>query len=154
MPADVMACADALQRLAQEAQGTDTPVQRVAVVGDLTSDLLARAVACAIAQEDELPLLYAAPYGVMQQVCLDPGSALHAFRPDLVCWYLTGGRPWQHCRSTPPLSRLTLKSMPRCAVSKRYGTPWRYGAIPSSSTPWSLPRSNRGARPSAGLRRA
>ena len=83
-PADVMACADALQRLAQEAQGTDTPVQRVAVVGDLTSDLLARAVACAIAQEDELPLLYAAPYGVMQQVCLDPGSALHAFRPDLV----------------------------------------------------------------------
>ena len=83
-PADVMACADALQRLAQEAQGTDTPVQRVAVVGDLTSDLLARAVACAIAQEDGLPLLYTAPYGVMQQVCLDPGSALHAFRPDLV----------------------------------------------------------------------
>ena len=77
-PADVMACADQLQHLAQEAQSAGTSVQRVAVVGDLTSDLLARAVACAIAQEGVLPLLYAAPYGVMQQECLDPDSALHA----------------------------------------------------------------------------
>ncbi|MBX3657856.1 MAG: HAD-IIIC family phosphatase [Ramlibacter sp.] len=83
-PADLFACAEALQRFAQEAAGSGAGVVRVAVAGDFTCDLLARAIACAMAQEGDVPLLHVAPFGVMQQECLNPASALHAFGPDLV----------------------------------------------------------------------
>lgn len=80
---DLAACAATLRLLAEEAVASGEPVRRVAVVGDLTSDLLGHAVACAIAMEGELPLIHCTPYGLLLQQCLDPGSDLHAFRPEL-----------------------------------------------------------------------
>ena len=82
--AELSACAEAIALLAHDAAASGAAVRRVAVVGDLTVQLLERAVACAIAQEGELPLLYSAPYGMAQQECLDPSSGLHAFCPELV----------------------------------------------------------------------
>jgi FkbH-like protein len=60
------------------------PVQRVAVLGALTTDLLARAVAVGVAQEGVFPVLYQAPFGAYVQEVLDPASGLQRFRPDLV----------------------------------------------------------------------
>ena len=81
--ADLAACAAELRTLALDAEARGEPVRRVAVAGDLTSDLLGHAMACAIAMEGDLPLVHCAPYGTLQQQCLDPGSELHAFRPEL-----------------------------------------------------------------------
>jgi FkbH-like protein len=61
-----------------------TKVQRVAVLGALTIDYLARAVACAMVQEGVFPVLYQAPFGSYVQEVLDSGSALHGFGPELV----------------------------------------------------------------------
>ncbi len=83
-PADLMACAQEIAALAQEAAQAGQPVARIAVAGDLNTDLLAHAIACAVAQEGELPLLHTAPYGTMQQACMDSGSSLHAFQPQTV----------------------------------------------------------------------
>jgi FkbH-like protein len=58
--------------------------QRIAVLGASTIDYLRRAVACAVLQEGVFPLLYQAPFGACAQEILDPGSALHAFGPELV----------------------------------------------------------------------
>ena len=60
------------------------PTQRIAVLGALTIDYLRRAVACAVLQEGVFPLVHQAPYGSYVQAVLDPGSALHAFAPELV----------------------------------------------------------------------
>lgn len=79
--ADLAACA---QAVARATASPDAPAVRVAVAGDLNIDLLAQAIACAIVLEDELPLIWTAPYGSMRQQCLDPGSSLHAFGPDVV----------------------------------------------------------------------
>lgn len=83
-PADLSACAQALAPLCVEANASGQPVRRIAVAGDLNIDLLGQAVACAVALEGELPLLHLAPYGAMQQECLDPGSGLHTFQPGVV----------------------------------------------------------------------
>lgn len=64
--------------------GAAADVQRIAVVGATTIDYLQRAIACAVAQEGLLPVIYQAPYGAFVQEVLDPASDLHAFRPDLV----------------------------------------------------------------------
>lgn len=77
---ELMACAADIAALAAEGGA----VRRVALAADLTPDLLRQAIACAIAQEGELALVHATPYGVMRQECLDGGSALHAFAPDVV----------------------------------------------------------------------
>jgi FkbH-like protein len=60
------------------------PTQRIAVLGAVTIDYLRRAVACGVLQEGVFPILYQAPYGSWVQEVLDLGSALHAFRPELV----------------------------------------------------------------------
>lgn len=57
------------------------PVQRIAVLGALNIDYLAWAIACAALQEGAAPVIYRCPYGAYVQEILDPGSALHAFRP-------------------------------------------------------------------------
>ena len=44
---------------------------------------LQRAMACAIALEGELAIFHVEPAGAMAPACLDPASALHAFRPDI-----------------------------------------------------------------------
>lgn len=75
--ADIVACSDAASRL------TGMPVQRIAVAGDVTVEMLAHAIRCAVIQEGVLPLLHCAPYGAMASEILDPGSALHAFGPEL-----------------------------------------------------------------------
>lgn len=79
--ADLATCAQAAARLAAS---PDAPAVRVAVAGDLNIDLLAQAIACAIVLEDEVPLIWTAPYSSMRQQCLDPGAALHAFGPEVV----------------------------------------------------------------------
>jgi FkbH-like protein len=61
-----------------------TPVQRIAILGALTIDYLARAVACCVVQEGVFPIVYQAPYGSYVQEILDPNSALHTFAPELV----------------------------------------------------------------------
>ena len=60
------------------------PTQRIAVLGAVTVDYLARAVACSVFQEGVFPILYQAPYGSYVQEVLDPGTALHDFGADLV----------------------------------------------------------------------
>jgi FkbH-like protein len=60
------------------------PTQRIAVLGSVTIDYLARAVACCVVQEGVFPVLYQAPFGSYVQEVLDAGSALHGFEPELV----------------------------------------------------------------------
>jgi FkbH-like protein len=60
------------------------PTQRIAVVGSLTTDLVAKAVICAVFREDVLPVVYGGLYGAYVQEVLDPASGLHAFKPDIV----------------------------------------------------------------------
>ncbi|HSV52318.1 MAG TPA: HAD-IIIC family phosphatase [Burkholderiaceae bacterium] len=83
-PADLSACAAGLEALARDAQQAGATVRRIAVAGDCNVQLLAQAVACAIAQEGELALVHAVPYDAATQECLDPHSPLHAFRPETV----------------------------------------------------------------------
>ena len=71
-------------RILKAAPPEGAPVQRVAVLGALTTDLLARAVAVGVAQEGMFPALYQAPFGAYVQEVLDPASGLRRFRPDLV----------------------------------------------------------------------
>ena len=59
-------------------------VQRIAILGSLTTDFIVRAVACALALEGVWPVVYQAPFGSLIQEALDPGSALHRFAPDCV----------------------------------------------------------------------
>ena len=60
------------------------PVQRVGIIGSETTDMIARAIACGLAQERHVPVVYQAPFGAYVQEALDPASGLHAFAPDLV----------------------------------------------------------------------
>jgi len=60
------------------------PVQRVAILGSVTIDYLARAVACGVLMEGTAPTLYQAPFGAYVQEILDPTSPLYGFAPDLV----------------------------------------------------------------------
>jgi FkbH-like protein len=60
-----------------------TKVQRIAVLGAVTIDYLARAVACSVVQEGVFPFVYQAPFGAYVQEVLDPGSGLHGFGPEL-----------------------------------------------------------------------
>ncbi len=80
---DVVACGDALAALGRTAAQAGENVVRVAVGGDVTVDFLQRAIACAIAQEGELALFHTEPAGAMTLACLEAGSALRAFRPDV-----------------------------------------------------------------------
>lgn len=88
--AEVSACASALTLLAhqqaarQELEHAGPPVRRIAIAGDCSVQLLGQAIICAIAQEGELAQIHAVPYDEIQQQCLEPNSALHAFRPDTV----------------------------------------------------------------------
>jgi FkbH-like protein len=97
-PADLAACAAAIASLAAQAHADSRPVRRIAVAGDSSVQLLAQAIACAIAQEGELALVHAVPCGEATAQCLDPNSALHAFRPELVVLV----PDWRE--ATPPLA--------------------------------------------------
>jgi FkbH-like protein len=57
---------------------------RIAVAGNGTTDLIARAAAVAAALEGAAPVLAQAPFGAWRQEALDAGSALHRFGPDVV----------------------------------------------------------------------
>jgi FkbH-like protein len=69
---------------AADAIPAGTPTQRIAVAGGITIDYLRRAVACGVAAEGVFPVTYQAPFGAYIQEILDPGSALHAFAPELI----------------------------------------------------------------------
>ena len=70
--------------LAATADPAATPKpQRVAVLGSVTLDYLARTVACAILAEGTAAAVYQAPFGAYVQQVLDPASPLHGFAPDL-----------------------------------------------------------------------
>jgi FkbH-like protein len=73
---------DAIAEYTASTPGTQT--QRIAVIGSATTDYLWRAVACGVAREGVLPVIYQAPFGSLVQEVLDPASGLHGFRPDLV----------------------------------------------------------------------
>ena len=72
-----------LSSAAQSPQGTNVPVQRVAILGATTTDYLAHAVACALAQEGVLALVYQAPFGSYIQEVLDHNSSLYHFQPSI-----------------------------------------------------------------------
>jgi FkbH-like protein len=57
---------------------------RIAVLGDLTIDLLVAAISYAVFQEGTLPTVYTAPFGSLVQEVIDPHSRLHRFKPDVV----------------------------------------------------------------------
>jgi FkbH-like protein len=81
--ADLSAIADKIGQLADAAHALDLPVQRIAILGGLTTDFIAGAVACAILQEGVFPIVHQAPYGAYVQEILDRGSGLHRFAPEL-----------------------------------------------------------------------
>lgn len=83
-PADLAACAASLAQLATQAPAGPTPARRIAIAGDSSVQLLAQAIACAVAQEGELAQVHTVPYEEATEQCLDPHSALHAFGPDIV----------------------------------------------------------------------
>jgi FkbH-like protein len=70
--------------LGNTARDISFPVQRIAVIGPLTTDYLVRAIACAVVQENALPVLYQAPFGSYVQEVLSKDSGLHRFSPELV----------------------------------------------------------------------
>ena len=41
-------------------------------------------MACGVLREGVFPIMYLAPFGAYVQEVLDPGSALHTFKPELV----------------------------------------------------------------------
>lgn len=67
----------------EAARAAGWPVQRIAVAGALTTDFIARAIACGVVMEGVFPLLHQAPFGAYMQEILDPSSALHRFAPDI-----------------------------------------------------------------------
>ena len=81
--AEIFEAGERIAAVATEAPA-DTPCQRIAVLGSLTTDFIARAISLAAVLEGALPLLYQAPYGSYVQEVLDPTSGLHKFKPDLV----------------------------------------------------------------------
>ena len=64
--------------------GGGWPVQRIAVAGALTTDFIARTIACAAVLEGVQPVVYEAPFGSYVQEILDPSSGLHRFDADVV----------------------------------------------------------------------
>ena len=59
-------------------------VQKLAIVGGLTTDFIAHAVACGMALEGVAPRIYQVPFGAWVQEIVDPASGLHAFQPQVV----------------------------------------------------------------------
>ncbi|MEI7711604.1 MAG: HAD-IIIC family phosphatase [Rhodospirillales bacterium] len=74
---------DRIEETGAEMVPVGTPTQRIAVLGATTIDYLRRAVACGVLREGVFPIVYQAPFGSYVQEVLDPGSALHAFKPEL-----------------------------------------------------------------------
>lgn len=83
-PAELAACAASIAQLCLQAPSDLLVVRRIAVAGDSSVQLLAQAIACAVAQEGELAQVLAIAYEELQEQCLAPNSALHAFGPDTV----------------------------------------------------------------------
>ena len=61
----------------------DMPIQRVVVLGSVTTDYLTRAITCGILIEGTAARIYQAPFGAYIQEILDPASPLHGFAPNL-----------------------------------------------------------------------
>src|SRR5471032_2804617 len=74
---DLSAVADRIGQLAGAAHALGLPVQRIAVLGSLTTDFIAGAIACAVLQEGVFPIIHQAPYGAYVQEILDQASGLH-----------------------------------------------------------------------------
>ena len=81
--ADIFEAGERIAALAAAAPA-GVPRQRIAILGALTTDFIARAIAVAAVQEGVLPVIYQAPHGSYVQEVLDPSAGLHRFRPDLV----------------------------------------------------------------------
>jgi FkbH-like protein len=75
---------------AGDAGTSGLPTRRIAVLGSVTTDYLARAIACGTLLEGCAPVVHQVPFGIYAQEILDSGSALHAFRPEVavvaLCW--------------------------------------------------------------------
>ncbi|MGI4800740.1 MAG: hypothetical protein ACRYG8_43310, partial [Janthinobacterium lividum] len=52
---------------------------RIGIIGSVTTDLLARAIALGASHEGAAPLIYQATFGTWRQEALDPDSALNRF---------------------------------------------------------------------------
>jgi FkbH-like protein len=79
-PAAIFAAGEAIAA----AGVADGPAQRIAILGALTTDYVAHAIACAVAREGVMPVVHQAPFGSYVQEILDPSSGVHKFDPDLV----------------------------------------------------------------------
>lgn len=84
--ADIMAAGEEIIALQDQAAELGLPVSRVAILGSLTTDLLVRALACAVVMEGVFPVIHQAPFGATAMIgeILDPASTLYRFRPDIV----------------------------------------------------------------------
>lgn len=63
---------------------SELPRRRVAIVGDLTMDFLASAIAAVVLRHRELPEIYIAPFGSFVAELLNPTSGLYQFKPQIV----------------------------------------------------------------------
>lgn len=66
------------------AETLPAPMLRIAIIGAVTTDLLARAIAVATIQESRLPIIQQGLFGAYVQDILDPTSSLYQFAPDLI----------------------------------------------------------------------
>lgn len=73
---------------------------KIAVVGSVTTDMIARAVAFGASAECEDVSVWQAPFGVWRQEILMPDSALYQYKPDILLIVLT----WRDFIKTLPLT--------------------------------------------------
>jgi FkbH-like protein len=86
---------------------------RIAIVGTMTTEFVARALAIACVQENVFPLIEQAPYGAFHQEILDPNSNLYRFKPQIVVLVIG----WRDCVTELPLNADAEAA--RAAIGKR-----------------------------------
>ena len=83
LPAIVHAGGGVLAATSDPAAPAGMPLQRVAILGSVTTDYLSRAIACGMLAEGTAAAMYQAPFGAYVQEILDPTSSLHDFGAEL-----------------------------------------------------------------------
>lgn len=73
---------------------------RVAIIGSVTTDMIARAVAFGASVEGKEVSVWQAPFGVWRQEILTSDSSLYAYKPDIIIIAIT----WRDLLETLPLS--------------------------------------------------
>ena len=91
--ADIAAQGAKLLAAGRELKDGTSEATRIFVVGTMTTEFIARALAIACAQENVFPIIEQAPYGTFHQQIFDLQSSLYRFNPQIVVLVLG----WRDC---------------------------------------------------------